>query len=186
MEFRPVCVAGNYDFSCEQFIYPRVLEGTRDVGMHVITPFTRSNGDRILINRGWIPLQQKHSTVDGQTDGEITVCGLVRKPENKKPSYFTPENEPAKNMWYWLDLNSMAKATYALPVIIDKIAVNSSQKNGSTSDFTPIPGQTPIQLRNQHLGYAITWFSLSFFLCLMAKRFVKGPPPMLKPGLRRW
>ena len=48
----------------------------------------------------------------------------------------------------------MAGITGADPIYIDMSA--SSRKSG-----TPIGGQTKVTLRNEHLVYIITWYSLS-------------------------
>ena len=77
--------------------------------------------------------------------------------------WFTPDNDPARNYWFWRDLAAMA--TYAgvdaPPLLIE-------------ADTKPNPGGLPIgnkmavKLRNEHLQYAILWFSLAAALLVIA------------------
>lgn len=59
-------------------------------------------------------------------------------------------------MKFCRDLNEMSKVTGASPIFLD-----------ATTDFVvpngPIGGQTRITLRNEHLSYILTWYSLSGF-----------------------
>jgi cytochrome oxidase assembly protein ShyY1 len=63
-----------------------------------------------------------------------------------------PDNRPDKREWYWLDVPSMAKAMGTSPVMLDAWAYE-----GPEEPSRPIPGQTPISMKNDHLQYAITW-----------------------------
>lgn len=58
--------------------------------------------------------------MDGLTEGEVTLEGLLRTGEQKASS-FVPENNPEKNEWYSLDLESMAKQSGAQPVVVEMI-----------------------------------------------------------------
>ncbi len=75
-----------------------------------------------------------------------------------------PETGPGQNVWFWFDLPAMARhagITGPLaPVYVDAVA-------------TPIPGgyplggETRIELPNDHLQYAITWFLLAVALIVI-------------------
>jgi surfeit locus 1 family protein len=158
---------GTFDHSQEQLIVPRFREG--EAGAHVLTPFELSkNGDRILINRGWVPRNKQNASerLEGQITGEIPIEGLSRLSDPKKPSYFTPENEPAKRTWFWLDLPSMSKQMNTKQILLE---VNDRPNPGGY----PIGGQSVLSIRNQHLNYAVTWFSLTFFMCVSLYFFKK-------------
>lgn len=78
--------------------------------------------------------------------------GVVRLQENRPT--FTPKNQEGSNQWFYRDLEQMAQVTGALPVLLE-----------ATNDFDiphgPIGGQTRLSLRNEHLSYILTWYSLS-------------------------
>lgn len=66
------------------------------------------------------------------------------------------------------DLDQMCKATGASPIFVD-----------ATNEFDvpegPVGGQTRISLRNEHLSYVITWYSLCAFTSFMwYNKFLKG------------
>lgn len=76
----------------------------------------------ILVRRGWVPRDKKdqETRLEGLTEGEVTVEGLLRSGEQKASS-FVPENNPEKNEWYSLDVEEMAKQSGAQPVVIEMI-----------------------------------------------------------------
>ena len=39
---------------------------------------------------------------------QVSLAGVLRRSE--KPSMFVPENDAARNAWYWLDVPALAKA----------------------------------------------------------------------------
>jgi surfeit locus 1 family protein len=93
------------------------------------------------------------------------VTGLARDPLAEKPSFIVPENEPAKNMFYWKDLAVMASSTglpagKVLPFFVD--ANNSPNPGG-----LPVGGVTLIDLPNNHFQYALTWYGLALVLLVV-------------------
>lgn len=64
----------------------------------------------------------------------------------------------------------MAALTDADPIFIDLAA--SSRRPG-----TPISGQTKVSLRNEHLSYILTWYSLSIMTgYLWYRQFIQKLP----------
>jgi len=125
----------------------------------------------ILVNRGWVPSAKKDplTRLEGQISGETTVQGICRSGYKSKPSMFTPDNKPSENTWYWLDLPAMAKHTGASPVLVE------ADIDKSNPTRLPIGGQTVVALRNDHLNYALTWFTLTACLSVMAFRLMRKP-----------
>ncbi|EFA00352.1 surfeit locus protein 1 [Tribolium castaneum] len=170
LEYRPVHVRGEFLHDKELYLGPRtlILKGDsatksqlmstttkQNQGFLVITPFKLADrNETILINRGWVPSKCKNpATRDkGQVKGVVDVVGIVRLQENRPT--FIPKNQEGSNQWFYRDLNQMAKVTGALPVLLE-----------ATTDFDtsegPIGGQTRVTLRNEHLSYILTWYSLS-------------------------
>ena len=122
----------------------------------IITPFVISgrNGQTILVNRGYVPYT-KYSPSQrqaGQIEEEIELVGILRKDEII--SSFTPLNKPP-NEWHFREVELMSKTLDTSPVLLD--AIRESSIIGG-----PLGGQTAINLRNEHMNYIVTWFSLSF------------------------
>jgi surfeit locus 1 family protein len=138
----------------------RVAPGpTGGAGYDVVTPLRQPDGRIILVNRGFVPVARKEPAMRlaGQTQGTVAVSGLLRLPPAAKPSWFMPDNSPDRGYWFWMDLPAMAAAgglTNVAPFYIQ-------------ADATPNPGGWPkgttvaAPLANDHLQYAIIWFSLA-------------------------
>ncbi|XP_069841818.1 surfeit locus protein 1 isoform X4 [Dendropsophus ebraccatus] len=114
----------------------------------------------ILINRGFVPNKKLNpqTRMEGQIDEELDLVGLVRHTETRQ--HFSPENDVQNNVWYYRDLAAMAEQTGAQPIYIEA-------DSDSTVPGGPIGGQTRLALRNDHLQYSVTWFSLSAFTSLL-------------------
>ena len=78
------------------------------------------------------------------------------------PGAFTPDNVPAANQWYWPDLPAMAQAV-DLALYPGILEAESAPVPGGL----PIGGVTQTPLRNDHLQYAITWYSLAVALVVI-------------------
>ena len=132
-------------------------------GHHLVVPFQlTSSGKRILLNRGFVPDGERELALaaNSMMQGEVEVNAIVRGGASPKAPY-VPENVPAANQWFWIDVDCMAVRAAAEPFLLDACA-DATPLNG-----VPLGGQTIITIRNQHLEYAITWFGLGFCTFLM-------------------
>ncbi|KAF9936859.1 surf-like protein [Mortierella alpina] len=161
-EYRKVKVTGHYRHDEEILLGPRT-RGDGQPGYFLITPFERVNGSKILVRRGWVPREKKDQAtrLDGLTEGEVTLEGLLRTGEQKASS-FVPENNPEKNEWYSLDLESMAQQSGAQPVVVEMILDTPPHLIKSELIDKDIPvGRSPVvELRNHHKEYIVTWYVL--------------------------
>ncbi|KAF9427781.1 surf-like protein [Podila epigama] len=158
-EYRKVKVVGRYCHDQEILLGPRT-RGDGQPGYFLITPFERTNGSKILVRRGWVPREKKdqETRLEGLTEGEVVVEGLLRTGEQKASS-FVPENNPEKNEWYSLDLEAMAKQSDAQPVVVEMI-LNTSQhliKSELIDKDIPVGRSPVVELRNNHKEYIVTW-----------------------------
>ncbi|HWB48309.1 MAG TPA: SURF1 family protein [Stellaceae bacterium] len=134
-------------------------------GYQIITPLVMTDGRTMFVNRGFVPTELKDPAkrAAGEPAGQQRVVGLLRLPPAAKPSFFLPDNRPGLNLWFWVDLPAMARAAGVaapVPFYVD-------------ADKTPNPGGWPkggvtrLALPNDHLQYAITWFSLAAALIVI-------------------
>ncbi len=67
-----------------------------------------ADGGEIIVNRGFVPAELKDPTrrAAGQIAGQVTVAGLMRRPETRNS--FTPADEPDKNLWFTRDPAALA------------------------------------------------------------------------------
>lgn len=126
-------------------------------GFYVLTPLRRDDGTTILINRGFVPTELKDpkDRAAGQVAGEATVTGMLRASETR--GLFVPESDPKRDAWFTRDIPGIAAArglTRVAPYLIE-------------ADATPNPGGWPrggqlrVDLPNNHLQYAFTWFGIA-------------------------
>jgi surfeit locus 1 family protein len=162
-EFRRVTVTGTFDHAHELYLAARSQND--NVGYWIMTPLKLdpngpSGGETVLIERGWVPENMKKSETraQGQLAGTVTLNGIIRLPQVK--TFFQPENEPAKNVWFYIDPAQMAAAA-GVPARTDLYL--DAEKTEIPGNY-PLGGQTRIELPNDHLQYAVTWALLALSL----------------------
>jgi len=117
----------------------------------------------VLVDIGWIPLDMKDSSIL-LPDGPLVAQGVLRAP--LEPNLLTPDNDPERRTWYWLDLPEMAKSLDLVslaPVVIRAERVRTPDGVPVFADY-PLQGPTLLEIPNDHLNYAITWFALALVL----------------------
>ena len=144
-------------------------------GFYVYTPLRMPFGRFVFINRGFVPYDLKDPKRRQQTqvEGEVTIRGLARNPLSEKPSSMVPDNEPWKNIFYWKDLDTMA-ATANLPVRAMVMPFFIDADATPNAGGLPIGGVTIIDLPNNHLQYALTWYGLAAALAVVVVLWLHG------------
>ena len=163
LEFHHVVADGMFENDKELFLAAASDSG--ESGYQVMTPLVMSDGRTMFVNRGFVASELKDPArrAAGELAGSQRVAGLLRLPPPTKPSFFLPDNRPDLNLWFWVDLPAMAKrAGVADPVLFYIDADNTPNPGG-----WPKGGITRLDLPNDHLQYAITWFSLAVALIVI-------------------
>jgi surfeit locus 1 family protein len=165
-----VRVEGRFDHSKERYLFSQsIADGTP--GWHVITPLETAQGDMVLVDRGFVrdSLKDPSTRASGQVAEAVTVTGIVRAPETQ--GLFIPDNEPEANRWFWRDLASMTRSMF--PQGTKEVAPFFLEAEKSdVPGVWPEGGQTRLELPNNHLQYAITWFLLAAALILIYALYV--------------
>lgn len=160
LAWRRVSVTGRFLHDRELFLAARSLRG--NVGYHVLTPLQRDDGRVVLINRGWVgpPKKDPAARAAANPPGPVRISGIVTL--GAKKAWLGPDNNPSTNTWLWVDLPAMGQhlGTKLLPVVVEADATPNP------GGF-PIGGQTRINLPNDHLGYALTWYALAVVLVVI-------------------
>lgn len=161
-EYRRVRVRGVFRHDRELYLVGRSLRG--QAGLHVLTPLVpEGGGPAILVDRGWAPFDRRDpaTRAAGQVRGGVEVVGLVRLEKGK--GMFQPENDPDRNTWYFAELDRMAKASGVDLARGYYLVAGRMKVPGSL----PVAGQWRLDVRNDHLEYAITWFTLAVALAVI-------------------
>ncbi len=146
--YQRVTLTGNYNFKDQIYLYSLNEEG--QPGFDVITPFKTLNKENVLINRGWIKKEFKGKKEINFSSKNIT--GLLK--EGKRKNIFTPENDLKENIWFYINIDEVQRFTGKK---FNKFIVYLEDKNFSA----PKPKNITIDVPNNHLKYAITWYSIS-------------------------
>ena len=157
LEFHPVIAEGVFLNDKEIYLGAASPAGG-EPGLQVLTPLRLADGRIVFINRGYIPsaLKNPEKRGAGQLAGAVRLTGLLRLPKGR-PGWLVPDNRPDLNYWFWVDLPAMEAATGLSNVAPFYIDADATPNPGGW----PKGGVTPIDLPNDHLQYAITWFALA-------------------------
>ncbi len=162
--YRHATAQGAFDHAAEVYVYAPRADPPRP-GFKVITPFHLASGGTILIDRGWVPSDLKDPVrrKKGQVTDEVEIAGTLQP--SSRPNTFTPPPESAKRTFYARDTAAIAKAlgiSLASPLVLEA----STAENGGPE---PLPSQ--LDIPDNHLQYALTWFGLAAVLVIVYLRF---------------
>lgn len=144
MKYLPVMASGEIGTDELHVLVSRKQVGA---GYLIIVPFTTVDGRRVLLDRGFVPEMAKDAPRGG---GPATVIGNLHWPDDMNSS--TPAPDLGRNIWFGRDIPEMADALDTEPVLI--VARESTGEG-----IAPMPVGVE-GIPNDHLQYAITWFSL--------------------------
>ncbi|PHZ85621.1 surfeit locus 1 family protein [Paremcibacter congregatus] len=159
--YRHVTVTGRFLHMREMPLYGAGPNGKP--GYDLFTPLLQDDGNVVIINRGWVPekLKEPASRPQTITNGEVTVTGVLRK--SWKKERFAPDNDLVRNIWYYGDLNAMAKAQDLKNVFPMFVYADKAAEAGAY----PMGGRTQLNIINNHLDYALTWYGLAVVLVII-------------------
>ena len=125
-------------------------------GFRVIAPVDVA-GRKVLADFGYVPEAEK-STALPAPGTQVSVTGALFWPESRDS--YTPEPDLARKLWFIRDTPGIAAALDTEPVLI----VAERHSLGER----PLAERIAHNLPNDHLGYALTWFSLAAICALMS------------------
>lgn len=169
LEYHRVSAGGTFLPDHELFLGATDADGR--LGYQVIEPLRLASGAVLLVDRGFVPEDKKlpASRSAGEPKGEVTITGLLRLPPRAKPHWFLPANNAERNYWFWVDIPAMAAAAGLDRVLPFYVDADSTPNPGGL----PRGGQTRLDLPNNHLQYAFTWYALAVALAVIAFIFLR-------------
>jgi surfeit locus 1 family protein len=168
IEFVAVKTKGTFDHRSERHKLA-TFEGSP--GWQIITPFTSEEGIVALVDRGIASDDLRDTGKRPENASPVELTAVVRAHDNER-GFFDPENDVDGNVWYWWDvpamLSSVSIATEmkVAPFVLQALPSDDPKK-------FPRASNPEVQLRNNHLQYAITWFSLAIVLLVIAGLFIR-------------
>jgi surfeit locus 1 family protein len=141
-----------------------VLVSQKDIGAgyRIIAPFQLQDGRQIMVDRGFVLTTAKDTE---RAIGQATVIGNLQWPQ--ETDGFTPAPDMKANIWFARDVDAMATQLQTLPILL--VARSSSLSEPGVSALPVDTARIP----NDHLQYAITWFSLAAIWLGMSLFFLR-------------
>lgn len=148
--------------------YLRVLVSQKNLGAgyRIIRPMVTDQG-RILIDLGFVTTSNAGGLLF-EEGPPLTIVGNLQWPQ--ETDGFTPEPDQAENIWFARDVDAMAAALGTDPVLV--VRRDAPQPVGP---LQPLPVDASA-IPNDHLQYAITWFSLAAIWSAMTFSFLRRSP----------
>lgn len=145
--FLPVTASGTIT---ADGVFVMASERGLGAGYRLIAAF-ETDGRRILIDRGFIPAALRDAPRPVAED--VTITGNLHWPQDANSS--TPSPDRAARLWFARDLSEIAAFLGTEPVLI---VLRDSTEPEPPARFVPLD---TAGIPNNHLNYAITWFSLA-------------------------
>jgi cytochrome oxidase assembly protein ShyY1 len=168
-EFRRVSLTASYPRLPDAMVYSAgsaVRDDVSGPGTWAFLPARLANGETVVINAGFVANTMQDRNVEDRavvrlsSDQPVTLTGYIRFPE--AAGVLTPAENPAKRLWFTRDHLAMATRLgwgQVAPFYID--LEKPVPENG-----IPKPGPLDVHLRDEHMQYAITWFSLALAVAI--------------------
>jgi cytochrome oxidase assembly protein ShyY1 len=163
-EFRRVTFIATYAHAPDAMVYSAgsaVREDIAGPGTWAFLPARLADGETVVINTGFVENTMQQREVEDRTVARlvtgqpVTLTGYLRFPEH--PGLLTPAENRDKRLWFVRDHGAMASALgwgNVAPFYIDL-------EQPVPASGVPKPGPLTVHLRDEHMQYAITWFSLA-------------------------
>ena len=117
-------------------------------GVRVVEVFETTDARRILVDRGFVRQDARNSP---RLSGPATVEGNLHWPD--EVDSYTPPPDATTGLWFARDVTAMAQELNTEPTFIVARRPTGGEIEPMPVDSSGIP--------NDHMNYAITWFSLA-------------------------
>lgn len=158
-KYLPVNLTGTFG---ENVLRVLVSVKQRGAGYRVVSDFQTDDGRRILVDRGFVPVADD---IPNASSEPISLLGNLHWPDDRTSS--TPANDWVDNVFFARDIDEMAAGLKTEPLLVVARRINPPEPG-----LTPMPVSTQ-GIPNDHLQYAITWFSLAVVWLLMTILYIR-------------
>lgn len=158
--YRTVSIEGRYMNGLEARVFANLSNPRGEfggAGYWILTPFIVKDNDVLIVNRGFVP-QSNISNYPNYNDIEydVSIEGYIKRYE--KNNIFTPEADFIEKVTYLFNKEDLSKI-FGIEIntifYIDLI---------DTDIKLPQSNETKLTFSDNHLSYAITWYSLATVL----------------------
>ena len=154
-------VRGTGQYIGDRTVRVLVSQKIYGAGYRLISPFELSDGRKIMVDRGFISVR---ADMPAMPQGLGRVTGNLQWPQ--EIDSFTPDNDLAANIWFARDVRALSAYLQTEPILL--VLRSSSFAHDAA---TPLPKMSA-NIPNDHLNYALTWFSLALIWLGMSGYFL--------------
>lgn len=162
--YRRVTATGTYLVGDEVVVVGR----TRNTlaGNHVVTPLQIAEGSALIVNRGWVPLEESRPpvTIAAPPSGTVTVTGVLFPTQER--GRFGPRHrrDGVLKEYHRVDVPRLAQqiATPLYPLYLLIEAQDPAQP-----DVYPQSIEIPNLGEGPHLSYSLQWFAFALIAVAM-------------------
>lgn len=163
-EFRRVRFTARYEPAPDAMVYSSgsaVREDVSGPGTWAFIPARLPSGETVVINAGFVAntmqdrAQEDRAVKPLVTGAQVALTGYLRFPE--AAGVLTPAQDARKRLWFTRDHLAMARALgwgEVAPFYVDL-------ETPAPASGIPKPGALEVHLKDDHMQYAITWFTLA-------------------------
>jgi surfeit locus 1 family protein len=170
VEFRRVSTRGAFLQQAERHLLS-IFDGKP--AWQIVTPLQSEEGIVVLVDRGAVleKLRDPATRAATSPQGIQSITGVIRLRRDAQ-NLFTPDNDPEKNLYYWWDVPAMLRDADPPPDARVALFVLQLMPSAGDTGF-PRPQAVAVNITNNHLQYALTWFSLAAVLAVFAGLLIR-------------
>jgi cytochrome oxidase assembly protein ShyY1 len=176
-EFRRVTFTATYAAAPDAMVYSSGSAVRKDAsgpGTWAFLPARLPSGEIVVIDAGFVENTMQERSVEDRavkklvTGAPVALTGYLRFPE--APGWLTPAQNRDKRLWFVRDHLAIAGALgwgTTAPFYVDL-------EQPAPENNIPRPGPLDVNLKDDHLQYAITWFSLAVAVLIAFGVWARG------------
>jgi cytochrome oxidase assembly protein ShyY1 len=152
-----------------------VREDVSGPGTWAFLPARLASGETVVINAGFVENTMQDRAIEDRAvarlapDQPVMLTGYLRFPEGA--GMLTPAANPSKRLWFVRDIGAMAQALSwgeVAPFYVDL-------ESPAPPSGIPKPGPLQVHLKDDHMQYAITWFTLALAVVIAFGVWLRRP-----------
>ena len=139
-------------------------------GYFVFAPARLPGGETVVVNRGYVANAQPNAGTAPAPlpDGPVDMVGVMRWPE--APGWFVTTHSGRDDLWMMRDQAAMAAQKQWGAVAPFTVELEAPVPPGGV----PAPGRLRVNLPNNHLQYALTWYGLALVMAAVFAVWAAG------------